>query len=101
MRSIARLVVVIALGGCASSDKSEHATAAQCERVKDHLVELRLSGTQADMRAHGDAIKEALGSRFTDQCIATVDRGQIDCALAAKDAPSALSCIQQTSKQNQ
>jgi hypothetical protein len=97
MRSIARLVVVIALGGCASSDKSERATTAQCERVRDHLVELRVAGTQVDVRAHREAIKEVLGSRFTDECVATVDRAQIDCSLAAKDATSALSCIQ-TSK---
>jgi hypothetical protein len=101
MRSIAWLVGVIALGGCASSDKSERATAAQCERVRDHLVNLRLAGTQADAQAHAEAIREALGSRFTDQCIATIDRGQIDCSLAAKDATSALACIQQTSKSNQ
>jgi hypothetical protein len=101
MRSIAGLVVVITLGSCASSDKSERATAAQCERVRDHVIDLRLAGTQVDVQAHRDAIKDALGSRFTEECVATVDRAQIDCSLAAKDATSALSCIQQTSKQNQ
>ena len=100
MRCLA-IVVAIMLGACASSDKSEHATQAQCERVRDHLVELRVAGTQADARAHANAIKEALGSRFTDQCVATVDRAQVDCSLAAKDATSALSCIQQTAKQTQ
>lgn len=94
MRSIAGLVVMLAFAGCTSSDKSERATAAQCERVRDHLVELRVVGTQADASAHRDAIKDALGTRFTDECVATVDRGQIDCSLAAKDATSALSCIQ-------
>lgn len=88
------VVAVFALIACTSSNDGEVAKAKRCELARDHLVELRLAGTQADAEAHRAAITDALGTRFTEECVATLSRDQIDCALAAKDATRALSCIQ-------
>lgn len=94
MRRAAGVVAVLLWVACASSEEGERAKAKRCELARDHLVDLRLAGTQADVQAHRAAITNALGSGFTEQCIATLSRDQIDCALAAKEATRALSCIQ-------
>lgn len=94
MRCVAGVVATLVFVACASSEEGERTKAKRCELARDHLVELRLAGTQADKQAHHAAITEALGTRFTEQCVATLSRDQIDCALAAKDATRALSCIQ-------
>lgn len=96
MRSI-MIVFALASASCGSGDETEAATARQCEQLRDHLVELRLQGTNLDVAAHRAAIRQSLGDDFVGTCTAQMTRDQIRCALAASDAPDALECTRDTS----
>jgi hypothetical protein len=83
-----------AMLGCASSEDAdgEETRARQCSRLRDHLIELRLAGTDANVEAHRTAMREALGDAFIDQCSTQLTTRQLDCALGAKDRAQALEC---------
>jgi hypothetical protein len=85
--------LVFASSGCASE---EDEIATKCERLRNHIVELRTEGLpEADRAAHASALEAALGAtNFMAECKA-MKAQQINCALAA-DEPSALtSCASQ------
>jgi len=60
------IATVLALAGCAASEDSDAARERLCERLRDHLVGLRLVGANVDLEAHRAAIKQALGHKFID-----------------------------------
>jgi hypothetical protein len=81
-----------AMLGCASSEDAEETRARQCSRLRDHLIELQLAGTDANVEEHRTAMRGALGDAFIDQCSTQLTTRQIDCALGAKDRAQALEC---------
>ena len=103
------LCVWVALVGCSSDDEVSRA---KCEKLRDHLVDLRLAGvtqvtttsgsaTQVpgvDVAAHRAAMKHALGESFLSSCQKTQNADQIKCALAANDTEIALACSKSASK---
>ena len=53
-------------GGCAADDESRQS---KCERMREHFVELRVSGLPVQHREpHRVALRQALGERFEDEC---------------------------------
>ena len=84
--------------GCTSHDEVERT---KCERLRDHVVDLRLEqnagakdslGQPIDLAPHRAALKQALGGEFVASCEKTLTPKQLECALAAKDSAAASAC---------
>lgn len=89
-----RYLVVLALIASCGGDDDADAVAREtpCERLRDHLIDLRLADAKhVDQAAHRDAMKQAMGGDFLASC-AKLDRAEIDCALDAPDATTASAC---------
>jgi hypothetical protein len=101
MRGLLRsIAMVLALAGCAASEDSDAARERRCERLRDHLVGLRLVGANVDLEAHRAAIKQALGHKFIDTCASGLTTDQINCALAESDSARALECTRSSASTN-
>lgn len=84
---------------CASSDEP---TTTTCTVVRDHMVKLRLdefssakdaSGRPIDLSGHSEAMKQALGDKFVDVCVAHMTAKQIRCSLDAPNYAAARGCM--------
>lgn len=85
-------VVLLGLVGCASSEDEARSS---CERLRQHMVDLRLSDVpQPDRQAHREALAGSLGERFVDGC-QQLPGAQVRCALAARDSTSLAACSSQ------
>ncbi len=82
------------LMGCAGDAQDDGvATRKRCEKLRDHLVELRLADASGiDHAAHREAMQRALGDDFIGSCTSSLTPTQVTCALDAKDTASATSC---------
>jgi hypothetical protein len=65
---------------------------AECERVRDQLVELELS-VDENREAHAGVMRRAMGKEFVANCARSMTETQRDCVLAAADSRSAFACI--------
>lgn len=98
MPRVRRLILVLALG-CSGDDEvdEEIAKATPCERLREHLIDIRLVGeTHVDQAAHRTAMRQALGNEFLDGC-SKLGPAQVTCATDAPDTPAAVACTTQTS----
>jgi hypothetical protein len=93
------MLVFVVFAACASNDEFE-VNRANCERYRDHLVDLRLRDSSAsiDVRAHSAAMKQALGERVIDACEHQFSSPQLRCALRADDFADATACTRSASK---
>lgn len=98
MRAVQKLASSIALVtsvsvGCAGiTDEDGVAARARCEKLRDHVVDLRLAdATGVDTNAHRVAMLHALGDDFVASC-SKLARRQVDCALDARDSAAAAAC---------
>ena len=97
-RSIAlrSIVLVSLLAGCGGEEEDDAgARAAQCERLRDHLVDLRLATATnlgKEIEQHRAALAQALGPQFVDGCTKSMSEAQVTCALAAQDSDAATEC---------
>ena len=80
--------ILLAFSNC------EETRAKQCEKLREHLVDLRAAQTEGiDEAAHREALKEALGGdRFVASCASTLTDEELDCALRAQDQTAAAAC---------
>ncbi len=96
------LVMASILVGCGGGSEEDEALAraSQCERLRDHLVDLRLASATnlgKDVEQHRAALTQALGPQFVDTCTKSTSEAQVACALAAQDSQSATECNAATS----
>jgi len=88
------IVLAFAIG-CGSEDTDEIADPARatpCERLREHLVDLRLAGVESiDREAHREAHIVAMGNDFLAAC-ATLPQSAVACATEATDSASAAAC---------
>lgn len=90
VKTILALAIYMAYG-CGGGDPPE-LVASQCEQLRDHVVELRLSTASGiDVAAHRKALHDALGADFLQGCSKMSD-SQVKCALASRDSAAAVSC---------
>jgi hypothetical protein len=76
-------------GACSSNDDE---VAMRCDRLRRHVVELRVQTLpKADRAAHAAALDRALGDRFIADCKAMTAK-QRDCALASSETSEFASC---------
>ena len=85
-------VWVIAVAACAGAG-DEPSRTEQCERLREHLIDLRVANTgDIDVRAHRAAMEQALGTEFLTTCERSVSDRELACGLRAIDAQGALAC---------
>jgi hypothetical protein len=92
-----RLVIVSMLIGCGGGSNEDEtlAGAQQCERLRDHLVDLRLATATnlgKDLEQHRAALTQALSRQFIETCTKSKSEAQVACALAAQDSQAATDC---------
>jgi hypothetical protein len=84
-------VVLLVLYGCTSTEDSSP-TRAQCQKLRAHVVELRVAGLAAtDADRHREALTASLGDEFVDRC-QQLSAAEVKCAFAAKDSTSVTAC---------
>jgi len=93
MRCLVYLVIAsLGCGGGSIGNESEREQT-PCERLRDHVVELRLAdATGVDLVAHREAMRQALGEDFIARCQSAMTERQIECTLDAADLETAASC---------
>jgi hypothetical protein len=89
-----RLVAALMLTIAACSDGSDpDVDRSTCERLCDHLIDVRLKDAPAaDVVAHRAAMKQVLGENFITSCLKDLSPSQVKCALAATDHAAATAC---------
>jgi hypothetical protein len=89
------VVVLCAVVGCGSAEPEEDRPR-RCERLRDHLVDLRLataSGlTRAEIEQHRVTMQTSLDARFIASCAERMTDEQLACALRADNAQAASAC---------
>lgn len=89
MTRLMPLVVAIA----AACSSSERPGPKQCEKLREHIVELTLAeATGVDRVAHREAMRGALGDQFVESCTSSLTDSQVDCGLKAADVSAASAC---------
>lgn len=90
MRTLVFALVLAA--GCSSDDGEEILTVSPCERLREHLIDLRLADAMnVDKDAHREAFRTALGADFLASC-SKLDEDAVTCAISAADAHTAAAC---------
>lgn len=85
------------LTSCFSESEPDVVGRQECERLRDHLVELRMNGVSADHEQHRNALRSALGDSFVIACVERTTPSHVRCALAATDSDTLLACSTPTS----
>src|SRR6187402_3109081 len=95
MRELFAIVVLVVVAGGCSGDDEESGTShmTRCEKLRDHVIDLRLSQAPGvDVDAHRKIIRNALGVDFLKSCSENLSEAQVDCALVAADSQAAAAC---------
>ncbi len=88
------LFVVAACAGDVEDEETASLPTTPCERLRDHLVDLRLADAKGiDVEPHRAAMKQAMGSSFLAACAKDLTSSQRDCAIAAADSNAAAQCV--------
>ena len=77
---------------CGGSD-DERAEVTPCERMRDHLVELRLTSVTDDRDEHREVLRRALGAEFIESCERSMSDDQVSCIVNADEAAEAAACV--------
>jgi hypothetical protein len=102
MRALAAFLV---LGGASVSCSPDKPDSAACERVRDHIVDIRVDaygsakdavGGTITLEPHRRALQRALGEGFIKRCVATMSPEQIHCAIDATTSEQAQVCMSDT-----
>jgi hypothetical protein len=93
---LSALALARALAACGTEETSdEERTLSPCEQLREHLVELRVSGatgTPDELAQHRAAMTRALGDDFVASCEDNLDSTQIACSTAATDLAALSAC---------
>jgi hypothetical protein len=84
--------VLVALLACSSGSESDAVSRQDCERLRAHLVELRMQSVTADHDQHRIAIRSSLDDSFISSCVENNAASALQCAMAAKDSDALLAC---------
>jgi hypothetical protein len=93
MRSLWCAVVtgVLVLTACASGNEREVDPAA-CERLREHLIDVRFDGNAERQRVHRAAARDALGDDFVRRCVAETSPERLRCAMTASTVDAVRAC---------
>jgi len=74
---------------------------ADCERMREHVIDLRVAGfdrvrtsdgKKVDLAGHRDALRDALDSHFVGNCVARMSDTELMCRKNATDITALRSC---------
>lgn len=92
------LIVVCAGPGCggrSGDSRGARAGRRDCERLRAHLVEIRLQAVSLDREEHRRALDASLGEDFVQTCVDTMPPREVACGRAARDAAALAACARQ------
>ncbi len=91
---LAVAVSVVALTGCTHDETVDRRS---CEKLRDHLIDVRVGDTHdRDAAQHRAAMKAALGDDFVENCLHTMTVDQLKCAMSASDLGATSECARTT-----
>lgn len=83
--------VLSVLVACGEADQGPPSDA-ECERLRTHLIDLRLQEVTSEAAQHRQALEQAIGASFVAACTRTIDRAQWECAMAASASSALAAC---------
>jgi hypothetical protein len=87
------LPILAVLGACSSERVVERR---DCERLREHLIEIRLAGITTDAEAHRATLRASLRDDFVDRCLeSSID--DVECRLAAASWDELAACTANSS----
>ena len=89
-----RILVLITLAVLASCGGSEPSglTRGDCERLREHMLDVRLGDVSEHRDAHRVALRQALGDEFVTTCVASTSQRDVECQMAARDLDALRKC---------
>lgn len=98
-RSVEMAFVAVAGGllGCGDAGNDEARARANCEQLRERVVDLRMASVAADREQHRAAIRHALdlssdSPGFVARCVETMSAAQVACGIGARDAEALAAC---------
>src|SRR5258706_11150322 len=79
-------------GGCGAGGDPEEVSRRDCERLRDHVLSVRLESVTADVDQHRAALAATLGASYIDRCVTDVAPDELRCLMKAGDAAALASC---------
>jgi hypothetical protein len=96
--------LLLAIGMCgtaaAGCTHDETVDRQSCEKLRDHLIDVRVAGTDPDAAQHRAAMKTALGDDFVENCERTMSVDQLHCAMRATDLGATADCARPATASN-
>ncbi|HVG87239.1 MAG TPA: hypothetical protein VM820_22140 [Vicinamibacterales bacterium] len=86
-------MLLVTAAACA--DDSDHITRRDCERLRDHVVGLRLERVTVDREQHKAALVASLGDGFIDACLTSITPTGLRCRLDARATDALAACRDQ------
>lgn len=90
MRRIACVALLLSFS-CASDSEPERQSTTACARLREHVIDLRVSEIQQDRDAHRAALRKALGDSYIATCV-DEPRERFDCEMKAIDIDGMRNC---------
>jgi hypothetical protein len=93
-RSFAIAFALSALIGCSSDP--DGVSRKDCQRLRDHLIDIRMQSVTADAEQHRAALEAIAGESFITTCVDQTTEEQLHCALASRDGDALTHCAEST-----
>ena len=94
MHALDRVLLVLSLAAAIAacgSPQPDDMRRAECERLRDHLVELRLETVTEEHDRFRESIRASL-SHVVTSCLESMSASQLRCSLAAADFDALTAC---------
>ena len=96
---LAQLTIAILVTGalaslpsCWSESDSDSVTRKDCDRLREHLIDVRMQSVTADHAQHRIAIASSLDEYFLSSCVDGMTSSYVECAHAARDSDALAAC---------
>lgn len=83
----------IFVGSCAGGP-SPNPSQRECEQLRDHLIDLRMTDVTVDQAQHRQALELAMGTTFVTQCAESMSGADVRCAMSARAATELAACTE-------
>lgn len=80
------------LPSCWSESDSDSVSRRDCERLREHLIDLRMQSVTSDHAQHRIAIASSLDESFLSSCVDGMTSSYVECAHAARDSDALAAC---------